>query len=268
MSWWEDMKVIAAAGEEMAPMLFTSGQMLDAARAKALAGAGLVAALVSLDHHSADVHDRMRGVPGAFRTTTAAIDAFLSAGVYTAAQAVAEPELLDDRSMNRFLAFCRSLGVHDVVLLNPAPVGVRGGCAPMGEDAKRGLARMHLRSARDRSSPKVTTMALMEGPEFLGCQAGFGMLYVSTGGDMSPCDFVPLSFGNVYEIGLEAVLERLAERFTAPCRDCLGVRLRGLAGEGGAYPVAWEHTNELVGRLDGGGPADLMKLMLPRGRRG
>lgn len=215
-------RLIAASNPHMPPMLFTSGAGLDRPRARSLRRAGLAAAFVSLDHHSADEHDRIRGTPGAFDAVVRAIGKCISAGIYTAAQAVVSPALLQDGAMDRFLQFCLSLGVHDVVLLEPVAVG---GCPTAGEltDAQRRmLYDLHLRAARDRSLPKITAMSYMESADFFGCQAGFGLVYISAGGDVFPCDFAPISFGNVREASLRSIMSRMWRELTRPVCSCLG----------------------------------------------
>ena len=256
--------IVAAAGEDLAPMLFTSGQMLDRSRADTLRSAGLIAAFVSLDHFSPKVHDAIRGVAGAFEDAVAAIHACLAAGMYTAAQAVVGPALIREDEMERFLQFCSDLGVHDVVLLEPIPVGCRARCGTIDGKARRMLSELHLRSTCDRTLPKVTAMSFTEGPTFLGCQAGFSFFYVSTGGDVFPCDFAPVSFGNIYELSYAEVAARLSRHFRTPSSDCFALCLKHLVGESEAAPIPWERANQVMRRYEPGEPADLMGPLVRR----
>jgi len=144
-----------------------------------------------------------------------------------------------------------------VVLLEPVPV--RGaGRAPGFPDGR--LAALHRRAARDGRLPKVTAMPLVEGPELLGCQAGFTFLYVSTAGEVFPCDLAPASFGNVFELGLGAVLERMERMVPRPSRRCLAL---WLAEAGGARPLPWPQTEELMRGWEPGEPPELARLLLP-----
>ena len=111
--------IIEVYGRELSPVLFTSGRGLDAPRARRLQQAGLAAVFVSLDHFRGEEHDYIRGQPGAFEHAVAAIRACREAGLYTAAQAVAGPSLLGAEQLERFLAFCDGIGVHEVMLLEP-----------------------------------------------------------------------------------------------------------------------------------------------------
>lgn len=263
----EDLpEIVRACAPELAPMLFTSGRPLNAGGAKELRSSGLVAAFVSLDHFSPEEHDRIRGLRGAHASALRAIDLFLAAGVYTAAQAVVEGPLLRNGAMEEFLDFCRGLGVHEVMLLEPVPVGPDSPCSPLDQPARDELARLHLRAARDAALPKVSAMSFLEGPRFLGCQAGFSFLYVTTGGEVFPCDLAPLSFGNVYEVGLREILARMARHIPRPSRKCLALRMRETAQERGV-PIFWEDTHELLRGYDPGEPPELTKFLLPTAGR-
>jgi len=259
----EDLaRIVEACGEGMATLLFSSGTRLDADRARELRRAGLRAAFVSLDHFEAGEHDRVRGRVGAFREALEAIAACRKAGLYTAAQAVVEPALLTDGVLERFLDFCRNLGVHQVMLIERAPVRGTAGYFPVDEASRIRLAGLHRRSAVDSRLPKVTSTFFLESPEFLGCQAGFTFLYVSTSGEVFPCDLVPLSFGNVYRIDPEEILARLARCLRAPSRRCLALRLEELAGEE-QRPIPWERTATILRGYDPGEAPGLMKWLLP-----
>jgi MoaA/NifB/PqqE/SkfB family radical SAM enzyme len=235
-------EIVAACGPEMSPMLFASGQGLDRDLARRLRAAGLAAAIVSLDDFRAEEHDRVRGAPGAFAQARSAIEHCLAAGLYTAAQAVAVPGLLAGEDLERFLEFCRGLGVHDVVFLNPARVRPDDASALLDAAQIERLVDLHRRSARDGRMMKVTAMPYLESPAFFGCQAGFSFLYVSASGELYPCDFLPRSFGNVFRDGLAPALAALQREFPLPGCDCPLVPKAGSAP--GRVPV-------MVGRLLG-----------------
>jgi len=223
----------------------------------------VAAFVLRLDHFRAEEHDRIRATAGAFDQALAAIRACLDAGIYTAAQTVPEPPLLCDGALEQFLDFCRGLGIHDVMLLEPMPVRRGSPCAPLDEPSRQRLRELHLRAVRDPALPKVTTMSFLEGPQFLGCQAGFTFLYVGTNGEVFPCDFAPLSFGNIHETGLDEILARLARCIPAPSRNRPALRLRELVGDQTALPVPWDRTEAVMKDYDSGELPDLMKRILP-----
>ena len=258
----EDLpQLVEICGPDMSPLLFTSGQSMSPARARELASAGLAAAFVSLDHASPGEHDRMRARAGAFDCAVRTIQQCLDAGIYTAAQAVVTPGLLLPGEMDLYFQLCRSLGVHEIMLLEPVPVGTRLGHGATGRDTRGLLADLHRRSARDSTFPKVTSMSRLESPDCLGCQAGFSFVYISADGEVFPCDFVPASFGNVFELGVEEILQRLARTLKGPSQTCLALRLHDLCGPARTYPLPWDETQALLGACAPGPPPEMSRCL-------
>lgn len=260
----EDLpEIVAACGREMCSVLFTTGYGLTEERVRSLRTAGLTAAFVSLDHYDPAEHNRIRGQPDAFDMAIRAVRLFRPSGAYTAIQAVVSRDLLDDEPMNRFLRFCRNLDVHEVMLLEPIAVGGRTTtCTMLPDEDRQRLASIHRRSLANRSAPKVNTMPFLEGPDFFGCQAGFCFLYVSTSGEVLPCDFVPFSLGNAFETDLPVLLDRSSKCFARPSRSCLAREAAGLIGRVVDAPTGWEQSERAMGRRRFIALPELMKLML------
>jgi len=177
---------------------------------------------------------------------------------------VVEAPLLQGKGLERYLEFCRGLGVDEVMLLEPIPVA---GAAPVNlldDGARMELSLLHRRAARDLSLPKVSTMSFLEGPDILGCQAGFSFLHVTTEGEVLPCDFVPISFGNFFELGLDPILERIRRTLKGPSRGCLALGVRAAlqgsaAASRDAFPVLWNEAQGILAGYDPGPPPGLMR---------
>jgi MoaA/NifB/PqqE/SkfB family radical SAM enzyme len=244
--------IVEACGPDLAPLLFTSGFGLDTNLARSLHRAGLSAAFVSLDHFSADQHDRIRGRAGAFEKAIGAIRACLDAGIYTAAQAVVESSLLQPGVLEQFLDFCNSLGVHETMLLEAVAIGADRVAVTLDETGRRRLADLHRRAASDASMPKMSSMAWLEGPDCLGCQAGFTLLHITAQGETFPCDFVPASFGNVFELGIAEIQRRMTRLLKQPSQGCLALQLPELCGERPAQPLTWDHTQTILEHYEPG----------------
>lgn len=258
--------VVEAYGPELSPVVFTSGYGLDAGRAEELRRSGLAAAFVSLDHFLPHQHDRVRGRPGAFDRAVDAIRACREAGLYTAAQAVVGRSLLAKGQLERFLAFCKGLGVHEVMLLEPVPVGRGPTDADVDQDARQRLAGVQLRAARDADLPKVSSMSWLESPECLGCQAGLSFFYVTARGEVFPCDFAPVSFGNVFELGVQEIHARLVRMLKRPSSACLARRLRRVYGEGRTCPLVWEEAEVILQGYQPGPLPRLLRYLCPEPR--
>lgn len=219
--WRADLPRLVATATRagLSTILFTSGHGLDDATAGSLRAAGLELAFVSLDHHQAEPHDAIRG-GGAHARAVAALGAARRARLHVVAQGVASPELLDDASLRAYLLFCRECGAHEAMLIEPAPV--RGGetTIVLTEKQRARLDAIHRRSAAGAPPLKVSTQAFLEGPDFLGCQAGYSFLHINTAGTAYPCDFLPRALGEVTSDGMTAILQRAAMIAPRPVCFC------------------------------------------------
>ena len=227
-------ELVAQVDDRSVSLLFTSGDGLTPERARSLADAGLFGAAVSLDSFDEAEHDAGRGMQGAFKAAVAGIANLKEAGIYAMTQIVATRERCDPQWMDKYLEFVRSLGVDEVRLLEPMPCGkiLRGhGDWRITGEHHEYLKRIHVESNSRRKAAKVSSFAFIEDVSRYGCGAGFQHFYVDVLGNVQPCDFTPVSFGNVRREPLRQALDRLQKAFARPRGKCFmlenGERLAG-----------------------------------------
>jgi MoaA/NifB/PqqE/SkfB family radical SAM enzyme len=235
-------EIIAAVGERSMPLLFTTGWYMTPERARRLKEAGLGVPVVSLDHHTAEVHDRGRNKPGTFEAAVRAIRILQEAGFYVAVSFVPTRRLLDDPAdFQRCLDFFRDLGVNDLRLTPPILSG-RLTNHPEEELAPHHVARI---VAAQRSCtatpgyPGVFAYDHFERADYYGCTAGYNYLFVDSRGNACPCDFTMMAFGNVREEPVAEIWRRISGRFHTPGLTCYATRIasRVVAEEGASWPL-------------------------------
>jgi MoaA/NifB/PqqE/SkfB family radical SAM enzyme len=192
-------------------------------RARSLKQSGLFGVAVSLDHFDPEIHDERRGRKGAFQTACRAVRISRRHGFYTMLQLVATKDMADDRMFDEYLRRAQGLGVHEIRLLEPMPTGRllkdSDGCRLTNEE-RRKLFLLHRRTNRPGKTPKVCSFAYIEDGSMYGCGAGMQHMYIDAQGNVCPCDFVPISFGNVKDEELTAVWNRMRAAFSKPRRQC------------------------------------------------
>lgn len=181
--------------------------------------------------------------------------------VCTAVQAVVDGDLLAEGRLERFLAFCRERGAHEVMLLEPVRVGEDAAPEAIPLGLRECLADWQHRSVRDASLPKISSMSWLESQACLGCQAGLSFLYISTRGDVFPCDFVPVSFGNLFEDGLKEIHARMVRTFRRPSGTCLACRMQKLYGKGACWPLSWDRLQAVLPDYDPGPLPQLVRSL-------
>jgi len=263
-------EVVASVDDRSSTVLFTSGDGLTAERASELRDAGLFGVAVSLDHHSPGVHDRRRGVEGAFQSALAAIRNCLDHGFYTMIQLVATRDVIEGTTIDRYLELAGRLGVHEIRLLEPMPTGKLLDGDPaccISCEQREALRRLHTRTNKSRSLTKVCAFAHVEHEERYGCGAGFQHFYIDGSGNVCPCDFVPVSFGNVREEGVSDICARMAQELGKPRPRCFLMEKAGALRNlfDGKLPMDWRRVREHCGLRHEGLLPGYYKAMGSRG---
>jgi MoaA/NifB/PqqE/SkfB family radical SAM enzyme len=142
------------------------------------------------------------------------------------------------------------------------------------EEERRQLATLqdeHNRAVRRRASGSqivVNYLAHFEGPETFGCNAGTKMVYVDAFGEVSPCVFLPLSFGNVRERSLAEILADMGGRFRAQERCFCNTNYRLLQeadATGSGLPLDRGRSVTMLERVEFGPPSEFnRRLQGPR----
>lgn len=230
-----DLEAIAGCFDARSCLsLNTTGSGLTPARAAALKRAGLFGVGVSLDSTDPAEHDRFRGREGAFDRAVAAVGVAREAGLYPYVIAVANKALLEPARFWPFMAFAKEIGAAEVHLLEPCPVGnLFGQTELLLDDADRErIVAYQEQAARNEAMPVLSCFLYVEGADAFGCGAGLTHLYVDGGGEVCPCNLVPLSFGNIRRDSLECILDRMSEHFETPRCECAGKTLAAHIPEG------------------------------------
>ncbi len=239
--------------------MFTNGSRV-AEMAGELRGAGLFGTLVSLDSDDAAAHDEYRGREGAFDLATGAVEATLAAGSLAGISTYVTRPAHHDGYVNRIIELGTRLGVHQVFMFDAVPTGAflhERELVLTPEDRAQVRELVKAQNASP-TGPAVMGQAWVNSPEGFGCFAGFYQLYVSASGEASPCDFTPITFGNVRDEALGAIWRRMraSEEWGsrhAECRmqdECFRRDTVDLVPEGTDWPVPYETILELRAARD------------------
>ncbi len=233
-----------AAANGCAVKLFTTGCGLTPRLAEELAAAGMFSVSVSLDHWDAAVHDAGRRYPGAFQTALDAIAMFRQApGLHVSVSSVLSRAMIHEGGVPRLLAFFAELGVDEAWLseVKPAIDVLWHEDLVITEDER--LALVALQDEYNRSGGMtVNYLGHFEGAETFGCNAGCKMVYVDAFGEVSPCVFLPMSFGNVRDRPLADIVEEMGRGFPGQDRCFINANYRLLTQMGGPLPLDRERS--------------------------
>ncbi len=197
--------------------LQTNAVLLTPDRIDSLYDAGLDALQISLDSFDPAEHDKFRNQKGSFEATIANAKLALKKGIKIIFCSTITKSTLRTKEIRNLLQFCKELNCPIVVSI-PCPVGNWSGnfSQCFDDDDRAYFAQLqkefpHLR--RDFHSNYAR----------IGCSAATEKLYLTPYGDIIPCPFIHLSFGNIKTEPLRAIRNRMLnlQNFTQYNQVCL-----------------------------------------------
>ncbi|WNY29042.1 PqqA peptide cyclase [Methanimicrococcus stummii] len=185
--------------------MFTSGFRLNDERAAALKDAGLTSVKVSFDSADPEIHDKFRGRKGAFDDAVAAVKSAKNAGILTDMYLTISPYNIDN--IDDLYQMATDLGMDEMSMTGIIAVGnwkEHEDEVMTRVDAKR-LEAFHKSKNAALEGPRVTALPYLLGPDMFGCFAGNRWMHVASTGDVLPCPYTPLSFGNIRDAPLSKI---------------------------------------------------------------
>jgi MoaA/NifB/PqqE/SkfB family radical SAM enzyme len=196
--------VSAVPKDKAVSLVFTNGLGLNPERARRLKAAGLWGFQVSLDSPTPEEHDAMRGWPDCFQAVKDGIRAAKEAGLFVGLSTYATNAFVREERLGKMADLGASWGVHELTVFDAIPAGrLRGREEALLSPESRTVLLREAQALRRkyRARMHVITQSWTNSgsgfARYIGCLAGHYQFHVSAGGDFRPCDFTPLSIGNV-----------------------------------------------------------------------
>jgi len=201
-------------------MIFTNGWLLTADNVKRLADAGLYSMNISIDSSDPDEHDRLRRLPGAFQRALAGGKRALDAGLLVGLSTYATHDRLAAGKVEALLQLGQKEGFNEVTVFDCIPSGrflKRCDLILSDEDKARIIELARRYHAMDHPMG-VVAQSIVNSPLGAGCFGASSEFYMTPYGDIEPCDFNPVSFGNVLEQPLEAIWKKMVRHPDFNCK--------------------------------------------------
>ncbi len=256
------VEIVKSVGDDCAVKIFTTGANLSEQLAMELKKAGLLYVSISLDHWEKEEHDRNRGYAGAFQTALRAIEIFKSIGVHVSVSAVISRRMLQENQVQELLDFLISLGIHEAWLSETKPTveAFWHKEAVITENERLSLVSLQDKYNKER---KITVNYLghFEGKEHFGCNAGNKMVYIDAFGEVSPCVFTPLTFGNMRDKPVQAIFSEMKEYFPSEGNCFINQNYELLKKHyKGQSPLNKEDTDEMMKEVRFSLPSEFSRL--------
>ena len=239
------------------------------ARLKELEVTGIMSSIHSV---SPGKHDAFTGVKGSFDTALEFLSQCRKAGMLTGFNTVLSDQEIMDGEIDNIMALAQEHKCDYIQLIHPKICGRWGKekfDSSLHEKAVKIAceAQKKYNSSRKKNAPILTAQVFEESPEMLGCTAGgIDRFYVGCSGEVQPCEFVNISFGNLCHEPFSAIYERMRRVFPVPSCDWLCGKYGeciadAVAKNGGKTPLPWGETLELVKDWKSENPTPVYKKM-------
>ncbi len=200
---------------------FSSGYGLTPEKAKELKAAGLYAVRISIDSPRQEEHERVRGRAGSYDDAMKGIDNALAAGILTDMFVVVSPDNIDE--LEDFYTLAENKGMHEMSLYEIIAVGrwLDHEDETIGPSDVDRLGRFQKDKNKLRDGPRITAFPFFMGPDMFGCFAGRRWVHITSGGDVLPCAYTPLKFGNIRDEPLKDIWKRMGKTYRKTPPSCL-----------------------------------------------
>lgn len=251
----------------------TTGHTLDKDKAQKMKDAGVFGVMISLHTPDPASYEEFTGVPGSFEYAREAARLFNEVGITVVINHCPSAGMLDDGGTVKVLETATEWGCSFVQVIHGKSAGAWLG---RSEDIHlkeqyRKLEELHVSWNSDnehKNKVAASVQVFEESEAHFGCTAGgIDRFYLNAHGEVQPCEFLNISFGNVQTDDFKTIFGRMRSYFRKPGTHWLCCTLaepiHKLMKEKNLTetPLTWEHTKELLQNWEKGPETKLYKDM-------
>ena len=196
--------------------IFTNGEYLTEEAVKKLKKSGAFGVFVSLDFADGPSHDQNRAREGIFLKALEGIKRAQKYGLLTGISTYVTKEKIKNKELDRIMELGKKLNVLEVFIFDVIPVGKLEGeqkCLMDKEDFEW-IREFRKRYNEKSDYPRIIHQTMLTSIAYPctgeGCPAAVAHMHIRANGDVSPCDFTPVSFGNVRREPLKKIWEEMS----------------------------------------------------------
>ncbi|GHT97035.1 hypothetical protein FACS1894126_0140 [Alphaproteobacteria bacterium] len=249
-------KIMDSLDDSMEVWINTTGTNITKKKLATLKEKGVCGIMVSVHGSSAEFHDDFVGVKGAFELARKALVLCKEVGLGSAINTVLTYEQIQGNVLDEIMLLAKDCNCDFVQLIHPKRAGEWLKNKTLNEkdaEIRRYVSKAHKHYNALQDFSALPAQAQEEHEDKFGCTCGgIDRFYVGANGEVQPCEFLNISFGNVNEEPFEIIFARMREAFKVPCIEWM---CEVKASEIYEFmqkhsiektPIPYEYTKELV----------------------
>lgn len=192
-------------------MIFTNGILLTQENVNRLAKAGLATLNISIDSSEPALHNTFRGVQGCYEKAFEGAARCREAGILTGISTYATREGLKSGYVEKLLQIAQEQGFSEVTIFDCIPSGkfLKDTSKVLSPEDRKQLISLAKKYHESDSPMGVNAMSIINSPEGVGCYGAHSQFYMTAYGDINPCDFNPINFGNIREMPIQKIWQKM-----------------------------------------------------------
>lgn len=216
------LKLVQSLDDTNEIWINTTGHTLTYEKALKLKQVNLFGVMVSIHHWSYEGHDKFVGKKGAFAIAVSAIRTFERAGVNAVINCCPSLEMINGGGIEKMMELAKALNCSFVQFIHEKPAGawLKRGNTLMDKELLAGLCKKHIdfnKKINFKNYPSASMQVFEASPIAFGCTAGgIERFYINAHGEVQPCEFLNVSFGNVQEEEFVEIYKRMRQSFKKP----------------------------------------------------
>ncbi|MDI6902678.1 MAG: radical SAM protein [Methanocellales archaeon] len=193
--------------------VFTPGPLLTDEVAAELKEHGIYAVITGIKSPIPREHDAARGLKGAFDKAVRGMKNAVENDLYVSMHTHATPKLVESGELTKIYKLASKIGVHELSIWDSHPTwSYKDRKELILKDRHRGeIMELYRKANTSKEGPRIFYNAVFESPKLFGCMAGRRWLNLIHSGDLTPCTYVPISFGNIREESVERIWRRMRQ---------------------------------------------------------
>ena len=266
---FERLEAVLAEVSGLEVWVNSTGHAATPQKIRRLAELKVTGVMSSIHSVNPEEHDAFTGVKGSWQRALDFLRDCQNEGMLVGFNTVLSDQQILDGGVDQIMDLAKQHDCDYIQLIHPKACGAWMGKEFDNTAAQQAIriareAQLRYNSSRERHAPVLTAQVFEESPEMLGCCCGgIDRFYVGASGDVQPCEFVNISFGNLKDVSFETAYERMRQCFAIPCEEwtCCKYAADIAAHAGERLPLPWPQTEQLVKNWKCGTPTKVYEAI-------